>query len=152
MDKLSSVNPTSRHTSKLQLNWQQYEQASDTLASNIYKHFIACGLPLSHVYGVHRGGVLLADRISRRLNVVYSSINSLEDLMFEPHAVIIDDIIDSGDTMSRILKHSPGAYVVSWVVKSHSSIVPSQMLLKVPANTWVIFSWEVEAIDGKPKT
>ena len=155
-DLSSSVNPTDAHTSYLNLTWQQYEEAADKIAEHLAGHFqnsVTKMLDIRSIYGVPRGGIFLADRISRRLG--FSREQSFKKriaLNYSFHrlaTVIVDDVADSGKTLEKLTKFQVGVvYTVTWVRKPQSIVTPDFSVDVVSDDTWVNFPWEVEALYG----
>ena len=92
---------------------------------SIYKNIQAVGNPFNRIVGIARGGLFLANRLSYMLDVPMTPLSwSLRDgderesNVWIPEAIqqgenvlIVDDIIDSGDTLRSILEDWNGNIV-----------------------------------------
>ena len=99
-----------------------------------YKNIGLCG-----VYGVPRGGIILAVLISHGLDV---------PMLFSPAAgcLIVDDICDTGETLVHYYKNSsamekPKYHITTMIYKENSLVKPEYYWDK-KYDSWVVFPWE----------
>lgn len=149
---------------KRYLSWNEYEDLTSRLAELIKE---AIGEEISMVFGIFRGGIILARSLVSRLGEVPLAIlhpkkttDSLLDCLADEdinqfpeenrmvmNVLLVDDISDSGETfiyMKRCLeafqfKH---VYTTALIYKIHSRFVPDFFGELDSTITWVIFPWE----------
>ena len=100
-----------------------------------------CDANLPGVYGLPRGGLVLAVMISHALNI---------PLLMAPveGCLIVDDICDSGESLLHYIKDSSNSkqkkYNIATVYcKKDAMVKPDFYLYTKRDNTWIIFPWEV---------
>lgn len=115
----------------MRLTWNEFDRVVGTIAE-------ACrDRDLSGVYGVPRGGLPLAVAVSHRLDL------PLSPLPTDPRILVLDDIHDSGRTLSRLrYRFGPGLGPVwVWATReAHPSTYHAVLTDIGPA--WVLFPWE----------
>jgi len=110
----------------LVLSWHDFEEAIELVVSSCAGHSFA------GVYGVPRGGLVLAVVLSHRLEL---------PLLLEPcpGCLVVDDVYETGKTLApyRALE---GAQVWVWV----SKVGPQwwQAAVVSPSQQWIVFPWE----------
>ena len=95
-----------------------------------YKHF-------KKVYGVPRGGLIPAVMLSHFIEIPL--ILNKEEI--DEETVIIDDIVDTGKTISKLPRRGT---LVSLFYKPHSIITPDFYARKVENDEWVVFPFETD--------
>jgi len=105
------------------LNWLDFELAIKTLYDK-YKNNTYNG-----IYGVPRGGLVLAIKLSHLLNI---------PLLTKPDkkGLWIDDIIDSGKTFEKY-KNSSKDYCC-WIARKNNNLYYN---IDINQN-WIVFPWE----------
>lgn len=94
---------------------------------------------LSGVYGLPRGGVVLAVMISHALNIPM--------LMAPvPGCLIVDDICDTGESLVHYAKNSsaidkPKYHITTMIYKENPIVTPEYYWGKKD-NDWIVFPWE----------
>lgn len=112
------------------LSWQEFDGAVERLAHQ------ARQVPgLTGIYGVPRGGLVLAVALSHRL-----ALPLLEQP--GPGCLVVDDVYESGQTLAPY-QHLPGCHVAVWVSKAepnwwHAAEVTA-------SEEWLLFPWENRA-------
>jgi hypoxanthine phosphoribosyltransferase len=103
------------------LSWNEFDLAVEAIAAQCPS--------VNGVYGVPRGGLVLAVALSHRL---------LVPLLSEPRigALWVDDIVDTGRTVDNSLK---GMTYAAWVNKRYDYEVISAQSC---GDEWVVFPWE----------
>lgn len=106
------------------LTWAEFDEAADAIS------FAYSGMPA--VYGFPRGGLCLAVAVSHRLGIPLL-------LTPEPGCLVVDDIYETGKTMST-LQHLPGCRHVVWI----SKVTPTwfQAVKTTEDSSWILFPWE----------
>jgi xanthine phosphoribosyltransferase len=103
-------------------------------------HFLANGLGIREIYSinsVHYEG-------DRKLDFI--KISNIPDLNGKKRVLIVDDIVDSGDSMSEVLRLLKERYpdvdfiTLSLFYKKSASIKPDLTLHE--AKEWIEFFWE----------
>ena len=109
-----------------ELNWNQFNEAVTYIVEQCkYKKFTG-------VYGFPRGGLCLAVTVSHYLDIPFL-IHPKEGCL------VVDDIYDSGETMSE-LKNIKDAEFYVWISKKHPSWWNCYEF--VNNDEWIIFPWE----------
>lgn len=90
------------------------------------------------IYGVPRGGLVLAVYLSYRLG---------KPLILEPERIarrtlIVDDIADSGETLRAILKRRKAFQVMTLYRTAGSELRPDFSCRIKKKDDWIIFPWE----------
>ena len=78
---------------KHQVSWKQFEEDVRILASMIKEH--AKNTPkFRHIYGIPRGGLVIAVRLSHLLKIPL-----IEEVTEDGSTLIVDDVSDTGKTL-----------------------------------------------------
>ena len=122
---------------RLHLGWQDFEIALRVGCQAIKDDPLKIG-PVTGIYGIPRGGIILAAALSHRLNV---------PLLLQPQAgcVVVDDVLESGKTMQAVLDgigdwRTHGTSFWVWVSKNR--LLRMYYGSFVDPDTWVVFPWE----------
>lgn len=111
--------------------WEQFEKDCLKIA------FWAKHKDFKNVYGIPRGGLILAVKLSHVLDLPL--ILSKQDIMKK--TLIVDDIVDTGKTIERLffsLGHKP--QIASLYLGPEAKIKPNFFLHK--KKKWIVFPWE----------
>ena len=95
----------------------------------------------SGVVGIPRGGVIVATclcHINENLVYIHDHLNNLENYCAKP--ILIDDIVDSGETIKNYHKRFKTA---SLFYRETSRIKPDFYAEKIDDDTWIQFPWEI---------
>lgn len=123
------------------LTWKDVNEFVDT----VYSHIKYSGSTVSGVYGIPRGGLVLAVMLSHKLNV---------PLLAAPadNCIIVDDICDSGETISHYISNSSNSvssknyHIITLCVRKNSRYISDITSWRpIDAEVWVQFPWEVKA-------
>ena len=95
----------------------------------------------SGVYGIPRGGLVLAAWLSHKLYL---------PLLFapSPNCIIIDDICDSGETLLHYVRNSsnPDAnnnyFITTMFYKENNLEIKPDFYYKNKEDNWIVFPWE----------
>lgn len=92
------------------------------------------------VYGIPRGGLILAVIISHRLSI---------PLLNAPceNCIIVDDICDTGESLIHYVNnssgsHKPSYYIATMVAKENEFGIKPDFSLFTKLDDWVVFPWE----------
>lgn len=94
---------------------------------------------ITGVYGIPRGGVVLAVMISHKLDL---------PLLLAPvrGCLIVDDICDSGETLLHYDKNSSAfekpLYHITTMMYKKGAIVTPEYYWGEKENEWIVFPWE----------
>lgn len=116
----------------------QYEHDCVVLAKKIKKS----GLKFENVFGIPRGGLVLAVRLSHLLNI--SLIRHEEQITNK--TLCCDDLNDGGSTMQEFcLSNIKAQSTAVLYVKKHSMFQPTFYVKKnCDSKTWIEFYYEVK--------
>ena len=140
------------------INWEKYGKIAEQLAKKIMDN----GEEFDLAIGIARGGVpltmVIADKLGvkmdiinvksyvgiakrKRPNIVSTITSNIKNL----DVLVIDDLIDGGDTMKMIIKHlakgKPNSLKTAVLFKKpESKFNPNYCLRTV--KEWVVFPWE----------
>ena len=115
------------------ISWNLIDEAVTDIAFNIKntnKNF-------KGVYGIPRGGLILAVMLSHKLDLPL--IMSKDEL--DENSIIIDDIADTGKTLLDFVEYE--SYVVTIHEHEQSLIKPDYSVLD-KGDKWIVYPWETE--------
>lgn len=106
------------------LSWQAFDRAVEQIASGAGDW--------NGIYGIPRGGLVLAVALSHRL-----ALPLLPEA--RPGCLVVDDVYETGLTLAPF-EHLPDSQVVVWV----SKVEPRwwQAVEVTHASEWLVFPWE----------
>ena len=112
----------------------------DECVLDIAEHLIRTGIEFDGVYGIPRGGTILAVMLSHKLGIPY--LETLEG-MYGENFIIIDDIVDTGKTMKHhsTLEVCKNAYFVTIHEHEQASVKPDYSVL-YKEDKWIVYPWE----------
>lgn len=122
------------------LTWSDIDEFVEALAAEVKDRSFA------GVYGLPRGGLVIAVILSHRLNIPLLSAPCEECL-------VVDDICDSGESLLHICRNSSGRrqknYVATVFYKRNDLGVKPDFFWRKKKNDWVLFPWEYhwESVD-----
>ena len=95
---------------------------------------------ITGVYGIPRGGIILASILSYRMDV---------PMLMAPHkgCIIIDDIADSGETLLHYSNNTSGGgvdkgYHIVTMFYKHGSMVIPEYHMYFKDYKWIVYPWE----------
>lgn len=146
--------------------WQSFEQVVDVMLPQLHHWVREQSKP--RICAVARGGLIAATILSHRLNVPITNFivartygaskvaqgeTTLSESQAIPQAAVkstlfVDDILDKGHTVKKILEQYPKAQFVIPIAKHSGLQACRENLLIEPVttladNVWVQFPWEV---------
>jgi uncharacterized protein len=131
MDTISGIQPRQTQSKKL-YSW-------DTILSFVDKAVIKLIQEnYEGVYGVPRGGLIIATSLSYKLNIPL--IIDKDRLCGMEKILIVDDIADSGKTLKHYEKYGCDFYTIFY--KEKSIIKPKYFSEIKNENEWIVFPWE----------
>ena len=99
------------------------------------------------VYGIPRGGLVLAVKLSHLLDVPL--VLNQEDIT--GRTLIVDDIADSGGTIARFKSALGGHCAVATIYKGENFRITPDFFLRMK-HEWIIFPWETEQTSRHDET
>ena len=119
---------------KWYVTWQEVDEFID----DVINHFKL--VPISGVYGIPRGGIILSSILSYRMDI---------PMLLAPakDCIIIDDIADSGETLLHYDRNSSaggikkGYHIVTMFYKKTSSVTP-EFFKHYKTDKWIVYPWE----------
>lgn len=141
--------------SKSHITWEQFQRDTEILAELIksrQESFIG-------IVAIARGGYIPATIIAHRLgikNVRSISISSYDDIeekqqkniqvnsIFntEEKWLVIDELVDSGNSLELIRKYHPNSLFAVVYAKPKGLDKTDLHAVSVPQTTWLVFPWE----------
>ena len=122
-------------TKKLTMSWEDFNHYMNDILSQIEKS----KKKYKSIYSIPRGGLIPGVWLSHHLDIpMIFSRNQIHE-----NILIVDDILDSGNTMSefmRDLKIIPDIAVI--VLNTTSKIIPTYHSFLNARNEYIYFSWE----------
>ena len=119
---------------KIPLDWGEIDRLVDILCEKIITELPS----IDSVMGLPRGGLIPAVMVSHRLGLPLVTLP-------EPHTLVIDDIADSGVTLTN----TPGIYTAVLHYKPHTSVFkPDLYSVLYKGDDFLVYPWEHE--DAEP--
>lgn len=115
------------------VSWNVIDEAVTDIAFNIKN----TNKDFKGVYGIPRGGLILAVMLSHKLDLPL--IMSKDEL--DENSIIIDDIADTGKTLLDFVEYE--SYVVTIHEHEQSLIKPDYSVLD-KGDKWIVYPWETE--------
>lgn len=122
-------------TEKQFYSWEEFDKDIDEVILSL----IQANPPLQGVYGVPKGGLIVAVAIANRLNLpLFTDYNKIKTNF---RVLVVDDISDSGKTLSKL----------PYISKHPTYAIFNRLKTKYPTNFisryakgehWVVFPWE----------
>ena len=112
----------------------------DEAVTDIAFHLKETKKDFKGVYGIPRGGVILAVMLSHKLDLPY--LENPFDCEFDDF-VVIDDIADTGETLKFYEETFKKSYIVT-VHEHEQSIVKPDFSVLPKGNKWIVYPWETE--------
>ena len=113
------------------MTWKMFDEATRKLASRITR--LKESGAVKSVFGVPRGGLVTAVRLSYLLNLPLV----LDPTEIQSHTLVIDDIADSGRTLEKY-KNS----LIATLYYSQKSLVTPEFWIFKKKDKWIVFPWE----------
>ena len=115
------------------ISWNLIDEAVTDIAFNIKN----TNKDFKGVYGIPRGGLILAVMLSHKLDIpLIMSVDELDE-----NSIIIDDIADTGKTLLDFVEYE--SYVVTIHEHEQSLIKPDYSVID-KGDKWIVYPWETE--------
>ncbi len=116
------------------LSWEYVEQ----FIMKVIDHYK--GQNITGVFGIPRGGLILASILSYKMNV---------PMLMAPcdNCIIIDDIADTGETLIHYDRNSSGEkrknyHIVTMFYNEKRSSVKPEYYFGLKTDKWIVYPWE----------
>ncbi len=151
------------------VSWEEIHRNSKALAWRLNEKG-----PFRGIVAITRGGLVPAAIVARELEVrivdticiasydfqEQSEIKILKECRLNDEGkgwVIIDDLVDTGETAKIVKKMLPKAHFATVYAKPAGRPLVSTFITEVSQDTWIFFPWDMEQrpvkpIINKPKT
>lgn len=118
----------------LEFTWQEFDKAVSKLEKET-KHLVPF---IKNIYGLPRGGLILAVALSHRIN---------KPILFDKskiskNTLVVDDISDTGKQLKILLKDKEYLRTITLCINKNTKFIPSYYSLKI--NQWIRFPWETK--------
>ena len=131
---------------KKYLNWTQLETQVHILCNNITDHVLNETTGLSQpsdvymgIYGIPRGGVIVAVMMSHILGVPY--VDRLQSLYGEKF-LVVDDIADTGTTLEQMRAEVFQNAEFATIHYNEESIIEPNFWVSKKGSDWIVYPWE----------
>jgi hypoxanthine phosphoribosyltransferase len=111
------------------MSWNRFDTGVRNLAKNIEKS----GIKFKSIYGIPRGGLIIAIRLSHLLDIPFTEFP-------EESTLICDDVVDTGKTLCE--DDESGFKTASLYWNPEASFKPNFYIYDKPKNSWIVFPWE----------
>lgn len=116
----------------MQYTWQSFDKDIEILSRKVLQ------IPdMKNIYGIPRGGMIVAVALSNRTELPLID----DERKISQRTVIVDDIVDSGKTMKKLLR-VPELYTTASLFKGNKSEFEPTLYLNIKRKEWVIMPWE----------
>jgi hypoxanthine phosphoribosyltransferase len=116
---------------RIYFTWNAFDRAVDILVDKLRAQAVL--RRVRSIYGIPRGGLVLAVALSHRLELPLTSEVARRTL-------VVDDISDTGRTLHRLNGEALLTATIHCV--SDTVFVPDVWVLEKPKNTWIVYPWE----------
>ncbi|MBI4087388.1 MAG: hypothetical protein HY434_00970 [Candidatus Liptonbacteria bacterium] len=123
-----------REAPKEYYTWRQFDEDAKKMAA------WAKDRNFSGVYGIPRGGLVIAVKLSHLMNTPL--VLSREDIT--RRTLIVDDIIDGGGTVRRLMASLGQGFEVASIYFNKAAVDATPSFFAREKKRWVIFPWETE--------
>lgn len=119
------------------VTWEQVEEFIDSVKKEL-------GTTFSGVYGLPRGGLVLAVMISHRFGIPMLMSPA-------PNCLIVDDICDSGESLLHYVRNSSGTSdnyytdgyeIATMYYKENALDITPNYYKYLKEDKWIVFPWE----------
>lgn len=129
-------------TEKLELKWSEISDLVFHLGMRIRDS----GKEFDRIIGVPRGGLILAVMLSHQLDIPLEQLDPLKPLPLYPkdieRTLIVDEICDSGKTLSIMSKNNEAATFAVLYYNVSSQYEPDFAAKTDFLDKWLVFPWE----------
>lgn len=113
------------------MSWDKFDEGCRTIAERVK----VGGIEYDCIYGIPRGGMVVAVRLSHLLDV--RVITDEDDIRYS-RTLVVDDIADTGNTLECFRYWD----IATLYYHKQSTVVPNIWVYE-KTDKWVVFPWEV---------
>lgn len=132
-----------RRVPTTKISWKKFDELCQNLATGIALEKTQPLRFIKQIYGIPRGGLVVAVKLSHLLNIpLITDFFEIDDL-----TLIVDDLTDSGEELYSVAKYEEGwAHIGFTATLFHngSSKVQPDFWVEWKPKGWVQFPWETE--------
>lgn len=120
---------------KIFYEWEDYQKDVEELTRRIQE----VKKDIDYIFGIPRGGLVIGVSLSHLLSVplMLNIVNLTE------RSVVVDDIVDTGASMERLLKVISVRPCVASLYYAPSAFIRPDFWIR-EKERWVVFPWETE--------
>lgn len=142
------------------VSWEAFHRATKELAHQLLDQ------KFTAIVAVSRGGLVPAAILARELNIrvvdsicvasydhdKQGSLSILKDasLADAPSLLIVDDLVDTGETAKALREHFPKACFVTVYAKPQGKPLVDKYVTDIEQDTWIQLPWDMELAYSKP--
>jgi hypoxanthine phosphoribosyltransferase len=120
------------------LTWTEFDDACKKIARFARKKQEE-GTKITEVYGIPRGGLGMALRISHLLDIPLI----VDEGKISKHTLVVDEICDTGKTLEEFARlHKENFALVATIYHKEGASYTPDFYLKLKTDKWVLFPWE----------
>lgn len=120
---------------KLYYSYTNFKQDIQQIAQEIH----STHPEIKYVYGLPRGGSIIAVVLSHILNLKY--LTSLDEEHTPEKTIVVDDVSDSGLTLKSI--HNINKYTTATLfIKEGTAFLPNIYTRITKRKIWIVYFWE----------
>jgi len=123
---------------KVYFTWKEFDAGCRHLA----KRILQSKYRFYGIYGIPRGGLIVAVRLSHLLNLPIHMHNPILSKTNPKHVLICDDISDSGKTL--IPYKNAGYKIATLHFRNITEVEPDFFYIYIGHKKWIIYLWEEE--------
>ena len=144
------------------VTWEELHRNAKALAWRLNLHG-----PFKGVIAITRGGMVPAAVVARELEIriidticiasyqgdKQEKLNIMKEVNLEDKGegwLIIDDLVDTGDTARAVRKMLPNAHFATVYAKPAGRPMVDTYITEVSQDTWILFPWDMEPQPIKP--
>ena len=144
------------------VTWEELHRNAKALAWRLNLHG-----PFKGVIAITRGGMVPAAVVARELEIriidticiasyqgdTQEKLNVMKAVKLDDKGegwLIIDDLVDTGDTAREVRKMLPNAHFATVYAKPAGRPMVDTYITEVSQDTWILFPWDMEPQPIKP--
>jgi len=124
---------------KIFISWQKYQEDLQALERIVVRHCEKHG-KFEAIGAIPRGGVVPAICLSYCLKTLF--LTEIECFMYKEKILLVDDLVDSGETMKTWTKKYPLIHTATLYRKDCTKFEPEFVVRTI--NEWIVMPWETE--------
>lgn len=120
---------------KINFTWQEFDVAVESL----YQQIIIDMADYDSIYGIERGGLILAVCLSHKLRIPL--VREIRE-----NTLVVDDINDTGKTLMILSNYINGAIsaVATIHLKAQTEFNSDYIYRLVEDDSWIVYPWELQ--------